>query len=221
MERRLLPALLLFTLSLAFQVRPRFMEDCPEVSDAKLGPRIPVVLVLQRVTECRPGSPSGWRERRRHPTGAGSAEGGHDAALDESVDRRLRDSRSDSHLTDREQVARLGLRPLPPARHGAGGEFLDGAKRRVPTPAEVRDSPGWRSAHAPSGTRYPWARANWIREPKRPRARRLAPGRVPVRQGEPSGAPGRRRHGNSASPQGRLLHRLDEGTRRSPRRRPG
>jgi len=51
MKRRLLPALLLFTLSPAFQVRPRFMEDCPEVSDAKLGRRIPVALVLQTVTE--------------------------------------------------------------------------------------------------------------------------------------------------------------------------
>jgi hypothetical protein len=50
MKRRLLPTLLLFTLSLAFQVRPRFMMDCPEVSDAKLGLRIPVALVLQTVT---------------------------------------------------------------------------------------------------------------------------------------------------------------------------
>lgn len=61
MRRRLLPALLLFTLSLAFQVRPRFMEDCPEVSDAKLGLRTPVALVLRSDS---PGRPAGRRGGR-------------------------------------------------------------------------------------------------------------------------------------------------------------
>jgi len=55
MKHRPLPVLFLFALCLASQVRPRFMEDCPEVSDAKLGLRTPVALVLQTVTECRPG----------------------------------------------------------------------------------------------------------------------------------------------------------------------
>jgi len=61
MRRRLLPALLLFTLSLAFQVRPRFMEDSPEVSDAKLGPRTPAALVLRPVTPSRPAVRRGGR----------------------------------------------------------------------------------------------------------------------------------------------------------------
>ena len=46
MDRRRLSTVLLLTLSLACQVRPRFMEDCPEVADAKIGLRVPAALTL-------------------------------------------------------------------------------------------------------------------------------------------------------------------------------
>jgi len=52
MQRRLLSSVVLFALSLAFQVRPRFVEDSPEVADAKLGTRIPVTLALETVGCC-------------------------------------------------------------------------------------------------------------------------------------------------------------------------
>jgi hypothetical protein len=46
MDRRRFSTVLLLALSLACQVRPRFMEDCPEVADAKVGLRAPAALTI-------------------------------------------------------------------------------------------------------------------------------------------------------------------------------
>lgn len=54
MSRSLLPSAVLAALSLVSNVRPRFMEDRPELADATLASRAPILANRRRAVVCCP-----------------------------------------------------------------------------------------------------------------------------------------------------------------------